>query len=657
MDAQRPLQSCLSTCFYDTDDDSSKCTNVAEEECHTSNHDSLQLIVPTDRRMKLPWKIVVNVLVPFSDSDKITSHPSLCLDDGVKLVVYKTRAKTIQYKCQGFRCYGCTYQAKIHLNLVNSNKCTVYSCGQHDHSTISNKKQQGLPIHVKASLLEAGKFHCDAENAYRVILREEHNHTFKFTQEQVSRHMLNLKKKKTQLTMQDNSIGSLYMYLEQHELKADSPAHSFGVLPGWQAEGPNNVDDEAANVFFVCTTLALLQQLVHQANGPQEQFFATDATYNLIDRNFPALCIGTVNCKHEFKRVALCVSRHENEEAFAAMFKTISICLHKFFNFHWRPVASAPDSAGAIHNAMKSVFVPLEEDMYDGIFPATCYFHNKQALKNNKYRFGSQDNYEAFVMDVEKLHSITNSSFFNLAVPLFQSKWERREPQACDWYMQYWGNTAFHAGATPVGLPVTNNALERDNRTIKDFITDHHRLSINQFLHSTEIEMVHISKEAHRLGFDYTFPNDRPEWINAQVWLRGVLTALSAVKTIPQSTTDKTCYYVPSSNYLLKKPKPTLKDIRQDNFSCKDGSQVYKRERFDQYLERIGAFYTLHLLSKPFNEENWFMCNCVYYFKYMKCKHSLGLSIHFQKTMVPPQYKRNSIAALKEKGRPAKVKA
>ena len=90
------------------------------------------------------------------------------------------------------------------------------------------------------------------------------------------------------------------------------------------------------------------KQIVLQANGPFDSFFSTDGTYNLTDTGFPTINVGTVDSNHHFKRVGLCVNRHENRLSFERVFTNINDALLKIFGFVFCPVYSCPDSAMAI---------------------------------------------------------------------------------------------------------------------------------------------------------------------------------------------------------------------------------------------------------------------------------------------------------------------
>ena len=127
----------------------------------------------------------------------------------------------------------------------------------------------------------------------------------------------------------------------------------MGVLPGWICTCEalvQDIENSDCDIQFVLSSKTMLKQIVLQANGPFDSFFSTDGTYNLTDTGFPTINVGTVDSNHHFKRVGLCVNRHENRLSFECVFTNIIIndALLKIFGFVFCPVYSCPDSAMAI---------------------------------------------------------------------------------------------------------------------------------------------------------------------------------------------------------------------------------------------------------------------------------------------------------------------
>ena len=130
----------------------------------------------------------------------------------------------------------------------------------------------------------------------------------------------------------------------------------MGVLPGWVASGPINIEDSTVQVHFVLTTKRLLYRLVEQAECEFGQFLSVDGTYSLLKNGFPILKLGTVDAMNKYADVCMCVSRHEIESAFSTMLNSVKDALLLFFNFVMRPVCSVPDKARSIFNAFTELF-------------------------------------------------------------------------------------------------------------------------------------------------------------------------------------------------------------------------------------------------------------------------------------------------------------
>jgi len=276
-----------------------------------------------------------------------------------------------------------------------------------------------------------------------------------------------------------------------------------------------------ADVHFVVTSKRLLYNLVQQAQVGFGQFLSIDATYSLLDVGYPVQKFGTVDAAHKYYDAGICVARHENEPSFALSMNVVKAALFSFFQFKMQPQCSVPDKAKAIYNALKTIFLPAPDDSYPGVSIAICYFHNKQAIETNKAKFTSAERRQLFEKDVEKLHSITSTLVFENATALFEKKWSRKEKIATTWYINEWGHTMFHAGATPVGAPIANCATESSNQATKEYVTNHERLAMGNFLGLLIPELQFKSKEADMykvsLSTSTVVRNNQQRWGFAQL--------------------------------------------------------------------------------------------------------------------------------------------
>ena len=51
-------------------------------------------------------------------------------------------------------------------------------------------------------------------------------------------------------------------------------------------------------------------------------------TYNLCSNGYPVTVVGTVDSQHRFKRIALAVSRHEDESAIVHVLESIKTAMN-----------------------------------------------------------------------------------------------------------------------------------------------------------------------------------------------------------------------------------------------------------------------------------------------------------------------------------------
>lgn len=547
------------------------------------------------------------------------------------------------YKCGGFRRYHCTYQLKF-VKPSDSELCTCFQSGEHFHCS-PDTAITGIPQHVKNALLEGVEQCTKPAKVYRKLAKSLPKPIYdNISLKQVQQAMGYIKKKHCGV-LQQNTVGFLNEWLQKHELTVDSDMHTVGVLRGWKCNGTSSVEDSGADVHFVISTKRLLFNVVQQAACSFGEFLSIDGTYGLLDVGYPVIQVGTVDATHKYYHVAVAVSRHENTESFTQTLRSVKDSVECFFGYNMQPQCSVPDKAKAIYNALHSVFPP--ERHYHGITVAICYFHNKQAIEANKAKFTTEARREAFERDVEKLHAITSTAVFNTAVELFEKKWIRKELNATTWYMGEWGKTMFHAAATPVGAPVANCTTERSNKSMKDYVSNHERLAMGNFLGCLGEELGFQSQEADKYPLATALKNNRQTWGQAQLWIK------TTKKFIRESTSAQTkCFYAPSSEFLELNSNPTLQQLRDAIWQCKH-VEVAMEEKFDEYVQRMAQTYTLKPIQAC-NDENFFSCTCTDYWKTGACKHSLGLSISKDKVAVPPGYLVDSLEQLKKKGRPRK---
>ena len=142
------------------------------------------------------------------------------------------------------------------------------------------------------------------------------------------------------------SVVFLYQYLESNELKLESNLDQVGVLPGWRANGPKDIEDASSDILFGLTSKRLLKQAVDQANGPNCSFVLLDGTYKLTIHGYPTLILGTMDSAHHFKVLAVFFSRREDTLSYSDALHMVKNAIQLFLDLNWSPCQSMSDSAG-----------------------------------------------------------------------------------------------------------------------------------------------------------------------------------------------------------------------------------------------------------------------------------------------------------------------
>ena len=542
------------------------------------------------------------------------------------------------YRCSGEKRNKCHFKAKVVYDSTE-NMIFLYSSSTHDHQKQS-KHTIGLPPKLKPIIHEGVNDGIMPAKLHRKIL--EKYPTSKVTLQQVQT-ACKWEADKLLSSLKGNTIGDLHTYLSENTLSKSSRKHAFGVLHGWRANGPIDLESEAADICFVMTTKNLLRNAVRQSRSELVSFLDIDQTYSLNERGYPVTVVGTVTRSHQFKLIAIGVSRHEDQQANELILETIKDGMRELIDFEWTPRVAMSDRAGAIANALTAVWDGLDK-------LAKCYFHVKKALKDNRHRFSSETNFEKFQNDCSLLAAFDDEDQFLEGLRLLDRKWRAREKDAMNWFLKEWATEAYRAwfsGFTPPGLPNTNNAVERFNRSIKVYVTSHQRLSFSKLITKFRKELTYRSLSSHSSDFWNRPQLNRRSWCAAQLWAKQNKANFLEAK-------NDNLFFCPSSELLHKLEirggvsKPAIRKAFSDfdkSLFCLDG------ENFDSYISRRRMFWKLQ--KQP--NSRTFTCNCPSYLHTATCKHSLGMSILHQFVSIPPKWKCNTIEQMRKRGRPKSV--
>ena len=120
-------------------------------------------------------------------------------------------------------------------------------------------------------------------------------------------------------------------------------------------------------------------------------------------------------------------------------------------------------------------------------------------------------------------------------------------------------------------------------------MTNHECLAMGNFLGAIQTVLELLTNEADKIALATVVKNDRQRWGLAQLWKQGVKKYICIREST--STANK-AFYVPSSTFLEKIPTPSLQQLRDGIWQCKQ-TQVSEEERFDLCVQRTSQFYVL----------------------------------------------------------------
>jgi len=148
-----------------------------------------------------------------------------------------------------------------------------------------------------------------------------------------------------------------------------------------------------------------------------------------------------------------------------------------------KPEALVSDAADAIKNGFRNVF----GDSFNHIM---CWSHMNWKIESHTSHVNDKEKAKEMLHDIEILQLSNSTSLFELGSTLFMKKWKlnnKEKNQSTSDFLQYcddeWlsSNSGWYEGIQ-LYVPITNNALESTNRTIKDDGTFRERHVLSRFL-------------------------------------------------------------------------------------------------------------------------------------------------------------------------------
>ncbi|CAH2085242.1 unnamed protein product [Euphydryas editha] len=196
-----------------------------------------------------------------------------------------------------------------------------------------------------------------------------------------------------------------------------------------------------------------------------------------------------------------------------------------------------------------------------------------------------------------------------------------------EWVYQ---NRNWYLGSSK-GSPITNNALESFNRSIKECHTLRERFPLSRFL----VVVSDMVKEWSGTYQMESFSNSPS--IELKDWTAGYQWAKSGRKVVVLKADSM------KKTYLIASSGESTVQFGQDWSS------------FDEYKQVAFAYWTVEL---PINKDQWKTgeCNCPQFFKDYICKHVIGLAIRLKYVTPPAEAKNIPIGIKRKRGRPAKAR-
>jgi hypothetical protein len=233
--------------------------------------------------------------------------------------------------------------------------------------------------------------------------------------------------------------------------------------------------------FHIVFTTKRLIQIAIENRRYHPALKAADTTYKISCEGHPILLIGTILWDQSFVPTGIQMAAKETEVEFCSFEMALREQMQKLAPKHSQdgdlshaiPYMMG-DSAAAIKNGEQTV----NGDEHDEEKMLTCYFHMKNS-KGFNTKVAEETVRKAIKADLRLLHLLPYkfTAAFDYLVELWKTKWrDRGQSQMVEWFTTHWlgRNRRWSRAFTPVGLPSTNNGLERHNRTIKDVIQARH---------------------------------------------------------------------------------------------------------------------------------------------------------------------------------------
>lgn len=514
------------------------------------------------------------------------------------------------YRCNKVKYRGPQCAAQIYLLFEsNSDAVLLYRrSSDHDHEIIGTKNDYGITQETKDEINKLYALHLKPK---AILARLSEINGIKVpSKKQLNNYLSD--RRRVVYGPSTISLGELEQWLiNKSEIPEDD--NEPYVIYYYVYE-----EDDNTTFRFAIGTKSLLKLATLATN------LHADATYKLTWQGFPVLVVGTTDKAKRFHPLCMAISSSERKEDFVMLFDALKRGALTLYDFNIEPKALICDAAKSIQNAFQEIF-GTEATI------KMCWAHAKKNIQKKVEKLVEKKKQKELLDDIDLLHSATSPTLFQRALTAFLHK-HAKEEQFISYFKQEWVslNPNWYLGSAE-GSPVTNNALESFNRTIKDSHTLRERLPLSRFISVATNMVKEWSKDHKPETFKTLPPIELKDWTLAYQWAK-----LDKNVKLLESDSGLNTYIVRSS-------------------TASDMIFTQDWDTFDGYKKNAFAYWRVAL---PTQQTAWVngKCTCPIFFKNYMCKHIIGLAIRLKYVAPPAQAKSVPIGQKRKRGRPAKAR-
>lgn len=412
-----------------------------------------------------------------------------------------------------------------------------------------------------------------------------------------------------------------------HDRKDVPEDDDVGFVINFERSKPGS-NEKMFRIFYSTKRLlrtALLSKVIH-----------ADGTYKLTIQGFPVLVVGTSDLSKHFHLSGMAICTNETAGDYKFLFESLKIGIALVSSEVFVPKVLVADAARAIT-------IGFEENFGgNGITRVNCFAHLMMNADKRKYH--SSDNKLQIKNDIRKLRFAYSESIFKVGSDLFLKKWSTDEPEFTVNFKNVYieNNGVWYAGAV-YQAPLTNNALEGFNRSLKLHQTHYKRMNLSVFKDSMLQFVRQRSKEYvdDRLAYQCSIV------IEDELLLAGWEYAASEKSMVAETIQDSVSFHVLAGSNM---EKITIQEVKQ-----------FQKQTFTDYDDFIEKAFTIYTINFDQTAQNWknARCTCPSYSLNYKCKHIVAIAFRLNLLKAPESLLariEEPIAAKTPRGRPKKSK-